>query len=125
MQSMSAHSQKKSASSRIESNAWFPHDVVAVERADYFLTLAARVPADHHVDVRHAGNAFPLLPPELDPPVAELVRALAQEGHAAVAGHLLAHRAIQPFVPATEQLLILLSPRVPSGHDPSQDPRAD
>src|SRR4029453_7122260 len=162
MQSISAPSQRKSASSRIESNALltsstrsftrrnsaslraarsprstapcndlspssvgFPHDVVAIERTDDFLSLAAGVPADHHVDLRLAGNAFPLLPPELDPPVAELVGALAQERDAAVEGHLLPHGPIQSVVPATEQLLILLSTGVPSCHDRSQDPRAD
>src|SRR5829696_1739590 len=163
MQSTSAHSQKKTASSRIESNALLtsctrsftrrksaslraarsprsaapcnalclpfcsvrlPHDVVAIKRPDYVLTFAGQVPTDHHVVLRPAGDAFPLLHPQLDSSVTELVGALAQERDATVVGHRVAHGAVQPLVPAPEKLLVLVPTRVPRSHASLESPRS-
>src|SRR5829696_1770035 len=113
MHSMSEHSQKKSASARIDSKAllmsstrsftrrnsaslraarsasfrllirWvrsgFSDHVVALDHPHNLLTLAFGMSGDHDVLLGLACDALPVLDPQLDSPVAELVGALAQE----------------------------------------------
>ena len=89
-----------------------PHDLAAIERPDKFLAFAPRMPPDHDVMPRSAGDIFPLLQRQLDSTVAKFVRALTEKWNAVIVRNHAVHHPAQALVPEAEELLIFCSSHV-------------